>query len=189
MAKLETGLDFKDLGRRMQGALSVLQTELAGLRTGRASPHLLDPVTVSAYGSQMPINQVATINVPEPRMLSVQVWDKSLATAVDRAIRDANLGLNPIMEGQLLRIPIPELNAERRQEMVKVGHKYAEQARIAVRHVRKDGMDTLKKFEKDGHHSLDDTRQQSDELQKLTDNTIKEIDDLLAAKEREIMQV
>ena len=189
MAKTEYGLDFNDLGRRMHGALSVLQTELSGLRTGRASPHLLDPVMVSAYGSQMPINQVATINVPEPRMLSVQVWDKSLATAVDRAIRDANLGLNPIMEGQLLRIPIPELNSERRQEMVKVGHKYAEQARIAVRHVRKDGMDTLKKFEKDGHHSLDDTRQQSDELQKLTDNAIKEIDDLLAAKEREIMQV
>ena len=137
----------------------------------------------------MPINQVATVNVPEPRMLSVQVWDKQLAGAVDRAIRDANLGLNPIMEGTLLRIPIPELNAERRQEMVKVGHKYAEQARIAVRHVRKDGMDKLKKLEKDGHHSLDDTRLQSDELQKLTDNTIKEIDEMLAAKEREIMQV
>ena len=178
-----------DLDRRMHGAISVLKTELSGLRTGRASPNLLDPVTVSAYGSQMPINQVATVNVPEPRMLSVQVWDKALASAVDRAIRDANLGLNPIMEGQLLRIPIPELNAERRQEMVKVAHKYAEQARIAVRHVRKDGMDTLKKFEKDGHHSLDDTHAQSDELQKLTDATIKEIDDMLAAKEREIVQV
>jgi len=189
MATMEHGLDFNDLGRRMHGALEVLKTELSGLRTGRASPHLLDPVMVNAYGTQMPINQVATINVPEPRMLSVQVWDKSLAPAVDRAIRDANLGLNPIMEGQLLRIPIPELNAERRQEMVKVGHKYAEQARIAVRHVRKDGMDRLKKFEKDGHHSLDDTRQQSDELQKLTDASIKEIDDLLAAKEREIVQV
>ena len=137
----------------------------------------------------MPINQVATINVPEPRMLSVQVWDKALVGAVDRAVRDANLGLNPIMEGQLLRIPIPELNAERRQEMVKVAHKYAEQARIAVRHVRKDGMDTLKKFEKDGHHSLDDTHAQSDELQKLTDAAIKEIDETLAAKEREIVQV
>ena len=189
MVAKEERLDFGDLSRRMHGAVSVLKTELSGLRTGRASVNLLDPVTVNAYGTQMPINQVATVNVPEPRMLSVQVWDKQLAGAVDRAIRDANLGLNPIAEGTLLRIPIPELNAERRQEMVKVGHKYAEQARIAVRHVRKDGMDTLKKFEKDGHHSLDDTRAQSDELQTLTDNTIKEIDEMLASKEREIMQV
>ncbi len=186
---MEDGLDFKDLTRRMQGAVSVLKTEFGGLRTGRASPSLLDPVTVDAYGTQMPINQVATISVPEPRMLSVQVWDKALAGAVDRAIRDANLGLNPIMEGTLLRIPIPELNAERRQEMVKVAHKYAEQARIAVRHVRKDGMDTLKKLEKDGHHSIDDTRAESDQLQKLTDDMVKEIDDVLATKEHEIMQV
>ena len=136
MKLMEEGLDFADIERRMNGAVSVLKTELSGLRTGRASAHLLDPVTVNAYGSQMPINQVATVNVPEPRMLSVQVWDKQLAGAVDRAIRDANLGLNPIMEGTLLRVPIPELNAQRRQEMVKVAHKYAEQARIAVRHVR-----------------------------------------------------
>ena len=186
---MEEALDFKDLNRRMHGAVSVLKTELSGLRTGRASPNLLDPVTVSAYGTQMPINQVATVNVPEPRMLSVQVWDKSLAGAVDRAIREANLGLNPIMEGTLLRIPIPELNAQRRQEMVKVAHKYAEQARIAVRHVRRDGMDHLKKMERDGHHSEDDTRAQSEELQELTDSTIKEIDELLAAKVREIIQV
>jgi ribosome recycling factor len=186
---MDDGLDFKDLSRRMHGAVSVLKTELSGLRTGRASVNLLDPVTVNAYGQQMPINQVATVNVPEPRMLSVQVWDKQLAGAVDKAIRDANLGLNPIMEGTLLRVPIPELNAERRQEMVKVGHKYAEQARIAVRHVRKDGMDRLKKLESDGHHSKDDTRRQSDELQKLTDNTIAEIDGMLAAKEREIVQI
>ena len=186
---MEEALDFKDLNRRMHGAVSVLKTELSGLRTGRASPNLLDPVTVSAYGTQMPISQVATVNVPEPRMLSVQVWDKSLAGAVDRAIREANLGLNPIMEGTLLRIPIPELNAQRRQEMVKVAHKYAEQARIAVRHVRRDGMDHLKKMEKDGHHSEDDTRAQSEELQELTDSTIKEIDEMLAAKEREIIQV
>lgn len=186
---MEDGLDFKDLTRRMQGAVSVLKTELSGLRTGRASINLLDPVMVEAYGAQMPINQVATVNVPEPRMISVQVWDKALAPAVDRAIRDANLGLNPIMEGTLLRIPIPELNAERRQELVKVAHKYAEQARIAARHVRKDGMDTLKKLEKDGHHSQDDARAESDELQKLTDETIKEIDDVLATKEHEIMQV
>jgi ribosome recycling factor len=186
---MEDGLDFSDLTRRMHGALSVLKSELSGLRTGRASVNLLDPVTVEAYGTQMPINQVATVSVPEPRMLSVQVWDNSLAGAVDRAIRDANLGLNPIAEGALLRIPIPELNAERRQEMVKVAHKYAEQARIAARHVRKDGMDNLKRLEKDGHHSLDDTRAESDQLQKLTDATIKEIDDVLAAKEHEIMQV
>jgi ribosome recycling factor len=186
---MEDSLDFKDLDRRMHGAVSVLKTELSGLRTGRASVNLLDPVTVNAYGTQMPINQVATINVPEPRMLSVQVWDKQLAGAVDKAIRDANLGLNPIMEGTLLRIPIPELNAERRQEMVKVAHKYAEAARVAVRHVRRDGMDTLKRLEKDGHHSKDDTHHQSEELQKLTDATIKEIDDLLASKEREIVQV
>jgi ribosome recycling factor len=186
---MDQGLDLNDLSRRMHGAVAVLKTELAGLRTGRASPNLLDPVMVNAYGQQMPINQVASINVPEPRMLSVQVWDKSVAPAVDKAIRDANLGLNPIMEGTLLRIPIPELNAERRQEMVKVGHKYAEQARIAVRHVRKDGMDKLKKLEKDGHHSLDDTRVQSEKLQELTDATIREIDDMLASKEREILQV
>ncbi len=186
---MEQGLDFKDFQRRMHGATSVLKTELSGLRTGRASASLLDPVTVSAYGSQMPINQVASINVAEARMLSVQVWDKSVAPAVDRAIREANLGLNPIVEGTLLRIPIPELNAERRQEMVKVAHKYAEQARIAVRHVRKDGMDKLKKLEKDGHHSLDDTRVQSEKLQEMTDATIKEIDEMLSGKEREIVQV
>jgi ribosome recycling factor len=183
------GLDFKDMERRMQGAISVLKTELSGLRTGRASANLLDPVMVAAYGGQMPINQVGSVSVPEPRMLSVQVWDKALVGAVDRAIREANLGLNPIVEGQLLRVPIPELNAERRQEMVKVAHRYAEQARIAVRHVRKDGMDTIKKLEKDGHHSLDDTRAQSEELQKVTDAAIKDIDDMLAAKEREIVQV
>jgi ribosome recycling factor len=185
----EDGLDFADVNRRMHGAVSVLRTELSGLRTGRASANLLDPVTVSAYGSHMPISQVGTVNVPEPRMLSVQVWDKSLVGAVDRAIREANLGLNPIMEGTLLRIPIPELNAQRRQEMVKVAHKYAEQARIAVRHVRRDGMDTLKKLEKDGHHSQDDTRTQSERLQELTDATIKEIDGMLATKEQEILQV
>jgi ribosome recycling factor len=185
----QDGLDFGDLERRMHGAVGVLKTELSGLRTGRASVNLLDPVTVNAYGTQMPLLQVGTISVPEPRMLSVQVWDKQLVNAVERAIRDANLGLNPITEGTLLRIPIPELNAERRQEMVKLAHRYAEQARVAVRHVRRDGMDTLKKYEKDGHHSLDDTRIQSDELQKLTDAVIKEVDQLVASKEREIVQV
>ena len=182
-------LSLRDLKRRMDGAVSVLKTELAGLRTGRASANLLDPVTVNAYGTQMPINQVGNISVPEPRMLSVQVWDQKLVGAVDRAIRDSNLGLNPVVEGTLLRIPIPELNAERRQEMVKIGHKYAEQARIAVRHVRRDGMETLKKMEKDGGISQDESRHQADEIQKLTDQHIKEIDDMLAAKEHEITQV
>ena len=182
-------IDYADLKRRMQGAISVLKTELAGLRTGRASASLLDPISVNAYGSQMPVSQLGTVSVPEPRMLSVQVWDQSLVGAVDRAIRDANLGLNPIKEGSMLRIPVPELNAERRQEMVKVGHKYAEQARIAVRHVRRDGMDTLKKLEKDGHVGKDQISAHSDEIQKMTDHAVKEIDDMLAAKEKEILQV
>lgn len=182
-------VDFRDLKRRMDGAVSVLKTELAGLRTGRASANLLDPVMVNAYGTQMPVNQVATVSVPEPRMLSVQVWDQKLSGAVDKAIRDANLGLNPIVEGALLRIPIPELNAERRQELVKIAHKYAEQARVAVRHVRRDGMETLKRIEKEGSISQDDSRHSADEIQKMTDQHIKEIDDMLAAKEQEITQV
>lgn len=182
-------VDFRDLKRRMDGAVSVLKTELAGLRTGRASANLLDPVMVNAYGTQMPVNQVGTVSVPEARMISVQVWDQKLVGAVDKAIRDANLGLNPIMEGTLLRIPIPELNAERRQELVKIAHKYAEQARVAVRHVRRDGMETLKRIEKEGGISQDDSRHQAEEIQKLTDQHIKEIDDMLAGKEHEITQV
>jgi ribosome recycling factor len=182
-------VDFRDLKRRMGGAVSVLKTELAGLRTGRASASLLDPIQVNAYGTQMPINQVGTVSVPEPRMLSVQVWDQKLVTAVDRAIRDANLGLNPIVEGTLLRIPIPELNAERRRELVKVAHKYAEQARVAVRNVRRDGIDTARRLEKEGEMSQDDARSATDEIQKLTDQHVKEIDDLLSTKEAEIMQV
>ena len=181
--------DFADYDRRMHGAVNVLKTELGGLRTGRASMHLLDPVHVQAYGSSMPLNQVGTVSVPEPRMLTVQVWDKSLVGAVDRAIREANLGLNPIVEGQLLRIPIPELNAERRQELVKVAHKYAEQARIAVRHVRRDGMEHLKKLDKDGEITEDEHRTLSDKLQKLTDKVIGEIDQALAGKEAEIVKV
>jgi ribosome recycling factor len=174
--------DIAELKRRMAGAVSVLKGELAGLRTGRASVNLLDPTT-------MPINQLATVSVPESRMLSVQVWDRTTVQAVDRAIREANLGLNPIVEGQLLRIPIPELNAERRQELVKVAHKYAEQARVAVRHVRRDGLDHLKKDEKDGHMGEDEQKKLSDQIQKLTDATIAEIDQLLAVKEGEITQV
>jgi ribosome recycling factor len=181
--------DIAELKRRMQGAISVLGTELNGLRTGRASPSLLDPINVDAYGSHMPLNQVASITVPEPRMLNVQVWDRGMTGAVERAIRESNLGLNPIIEGQLLRIPIPELNAERRKELVKVGHKYAEQAKVAVRNVRRDGLDVLKKMEKDGDISEDDVRRQSDVVQKATDEAISEIDTLMAAKEKEITQV
>ncbi|BCJ90768.1 ribosome-recycling factor [Terrihabitans soli] len=181
--------EIDEIKRRMNGAVSVLKTELGGLRTGRASVNLLEPVNVEAYGSHMPLNQVASVTVPEPRMLSVQVWDKSMVGAVERGIREANLGLNPIIEGQLLRIPIPELNAERRQELVKVGHKYAEQARIAVRHVRRDGLDLLKKLEKDGDITEDDERRNSDAVQKATDQAIGEIDQLLATKEKEITQV
>ncbi len=185
----EGTLDFKDLQRRMHGAVSVLHHELGGLRTGRASASLLEPITVEAYGSPMPLNQVATISVPEPRSISVQVWDRGVVNAVDRAIRESSLGLNPVVEGQHLRIPIPELNAERRADLVKVAHKYAEQARVAARHVRRDGMEILKKLEKDGSIGQDDHRVQSDKVQKLTDETIAEIDQALASKEAEIMQV
>jgi ribosome recycling factor len=182
-------MDLNDLERRMRGAVSVLKTELAGLRTGRASISLVEPIHVDVYGASMPLNQVATISVPEARMLSVQVWDKSNVHAVDRAIRESNLGLNPIVEGQLLRIPIPELNAERRQELVKVAHKYTEQAKVAVRHVRRDGLDGLKKEEKDGGMGEDESHGLGDRVQKLTDATISEIDELLAHKEAEITQV
>lgn len=181
--------DLNDVKRRMDGALEALRKEFAGLRTGRASPNLLDPVTVEAYGSQMPLSQVGTVSVPEPRMLSVQIWDKSMVQAADKAIREAGLGLNPIVDGQTLRLPIPELNEERRREMVKLGGKYAETARVAVRNVRRDGMDRIKAMEKDGDASQDDAKRLSDDVQKATDGAIKQIDDLLAAKEKEIMQV
>ncbi|MCC6982653.1 MAG: ribosome recycling factor [Bauldia sp.] len=182
-------MNLEDLKRRMHGAVTALKNELNGLRTGRASASLLEPIVVQAYGSAVPLNQVATISVPEPRMLSVQVWDRAMTGAVDRAIRESNLGLNPIVEGQLLRIPIPDLNAERRNELVKVAHKYAEAARVAARHVRRDGMDLLKKEEKDGGVSQDESRAMSDKIQKLTDDTIGEIDSLLSQKESEIRQV
>jgi ribosome recycling factor len=173
----------------MNGAISSMKQEFSGLRTGRASISMLDPVMVEAYGSSMPLNQVATVSAPEPRMLVVQVWDRSMAGAVDKAIRDANLGLNPVSEGQVIRVPIPELNAERRAELVKVAHKYAENARVAVRHVRRDGLDTLKRLEKDGDISEDDQRHQADLVQKATDEAIAEIDQVLATKEKEITQV
>ncbi|MCR4282771.1 MAG: ribosome recycling factor [Bauldia sp.] len=178
-------MDISELKRRMHGAVSALRTELAGLRTGRASTSLLEPIHVDAYGSSMALNQVASVSVPEPRMLSVQVWDKALVSAVDRAIREANLGLNPIMDGTLLRIPIPTLTADRRQELVKIAHKYAEQARVAVRHVRRDGLDTIKKTEK----AEDLQHQMTEQIQKMTDETIAEIDGILAIKEAEITQV
>ncbi len=181
--------DIDDLTRRMNGAIEVLRKELAGLRTGRASPSLLDPVTVDAYGTQMPINQVATIGVPEPRMLTAQVWDKSMVKAVEKAIRDAGLGLNPMIDGQLVRVPIPELNEERREELSRVAAKYAEQAKVAVRNVRRDGMDKLKRMEKAGEISEDEHRLWGEDIQKITDEHIKQIDEMLEAKQQEIMQV
>ena len=181
--------DINGLKRRMDGAIEVLRKELGGLRTGRASANLLEPVQVSAYGSTMPLNQVGTVGVPEPRMITVQVWDKSLVGAVNKAIRESGLGLNPQAEGTLVRVPIPELSQERRQELSKVAHKYAELARVAVRNVRRDGMEYLKRQEKAHDISQDDHRHRSDEIQKLTDGYIKKIDETLAQKEKEIMQV
>ena len=183
------GVDFKDLQRRMDGAVSAFKHDLASLRTGRASSNLLDPIVVQAYGAPTPINQVASVSVPEPRMISVSVWDKSLVGAGDRAIREANLGFNPIMDGTMLRIPLPELNEQRRKELVKIAHQYAEQARVAARHVRRDGLDSLKKAEKDHQISQDEHKVSSDRVQKLTDDTIASIDSLLVEKEAEIMQV
>ncbi|MPY68450.1 MAG: ribosome recycling factor [Alphaproteobacteria bacterium] len=181
--------DLADFRRRMQGAVDVLHTEFGGLRAGRASVALLEPVMVDAYGSKMPLNQVGTVSVPDSRLLTVQVWDRGLVGAVDKAIRESGLGLNPATEGQLIRVPIPQLSEERRVELTKIAHKYAEQAKIAVRNVRRDGMDTFKKLEKDGEISQDEQHAWADDLQKLTDKTIKEIDDALAGKEQEILQV
>ncbi|MEM7768417.1 MAG: ribosome recycling factor [Pseudomonadota bacterium] len=181
--------DKKDLERRMDGALTSLGQEFAGLRTGRASVNLLDTVKVSAYGSTMPLNQVGSVSVPDSRMLAVNIWDKGLVGAADKAIRDAGLGLNPVVDGTNLRIPIPPLNEERRAELAKLAGKYAEAARVAVRNVRRDGMDQLKKLEKDGEIGEDRQRALSDEVQKLTDTFVTRIDDTLKAKEEEIMQV
>lgn len=178
-----------DVAERMKKSIQSLRDEFAGLRTGRASPHLLEPISVEAYGSRMPLNQLATVSVPEPRLLSVQVWDAHLARAVDKAIRDSGLGLNPIAEGAVIRVPIPELNEERRRELTKVAHNYAEQARVAVRHIRRDGMELLKKLEKDGDMSQDEAHVHHDEVQKATDAAVSEIDATLATKEQEIMQV
>ncbi len=186
MADDASGPDMKDLKRRMEGAIDSLKTEFSGLRTGRASANLLDNVNVNAYGSMMPMNQVGTVNVPEPRMLSVQVWDQSLVGAVEKAIRDSGLGVNPVTDGQNVRVPLPALTEERRVELTKIAGKYAEQARIAVRNVRRDGMESLKKA--DGI-SEDEQKRLADEVQKLTDSMIKEVDASLETKEQEIMQV
>jgi len=181
--------DKDDLERRMAGAVEALKHDLVGLRTGRASTSLLDPVMVQVYGASMPINQVATVSVPEPRMLTVQVWDRGMTAAVEKAIRDANLGVNPQAEGQVIRVRLPELTEDRRKELAKVAHKYAELAKIAVRNVRRDGMEALKKLEKDHKISEDDHKRGNDEIQKTTDGHVKKIDELLAAKEKEIMHV
>ena len=182
--------DIKEIEKRMKGAVSSLKSEFGGLRTGRASTTLLDPLMVNtSYGAKMPINQVASINVPEPRLITVQVWDKSNLHAVDKAIRESDLGLNPVVDGLTLRLPIPELNQERRQELVKIARKYTEQARVAARNVRKDGMDQIKKLEKDGKISEDESSSLHTKVQDLTDRTIKDMDGLLSGKEHEIMQV
>ena len=178
-------VDLDDLKRRMDGAIGVLKTELSGLRTGRASASMLEPITVSAYGTTMPLNQVATVSVPEARLINVQVWDRGMAQAVEKAIRESSLGLNPVVEGQVMRIPIPELNEERRKDLIKVAHKYAEAARVAVRHVRRDGMESIKKSDL----SDDEQRAASDKVQKLTDEKIGEVDQTVSHKEQEISQV
>jgi ribosome recycling factor len=181
--------DLDDLKRRMDGAIDALRREFAGLRTGRASISLLEPITVEAYGATMPMNQVGTIGVPEPRMITVQVWDKSLVSAVEKAILNSGLGLNPATDGQQIRVPIPQLSEERRVELTKIAGKYAEQARVAVRNVRRDGMETLKHMEKDGEISQDEHHLWADEVQALTDEHVKLVDEVLAQKEAEIMQV
>jgi ribosome recycling factor len=181
--------DVKELEKRMQGAMDALKKEFAGLRTGRASVNLLDPVVVEAYGQRMSLNQVGTVSAPEPRLLTVSVWDKGLVIATAKAIREAGLGLNPAPDGQMIRIPIPELTSERRAELAKLAHKYAEHGRVAVRNVRRDGMESLKKAEKDHKISQDEHRQKSDEVQKLTDRYVKLVDETLIHKEKEIKTV
>ena len=180
---------LKDLQRRMDGAIEVLRKELGGLRTGRASASLLEPVTVQAYGGTVPLSQVASVNVPEPRMITVQVWDRGVVKAVDKAIRESGLGLNPQTEGQVIRVPIPELNEERRRELTRVAAKYAEQARVSVRNVRRDGIEALRKLEKNHEISQDEHRKVEKDVQTLTDEHIKRIDETLAQKDKEILQV
>ncbi|HEX6604803.1 MAG TPA: ribosome recycling factor [Sphingomicrobium sp.] len=184
---MTTSISTSDLNRRMHGALEALRHDLGGLRTGRASTALLDPVHVEVYGSSMPLNQVATVSTPEPRMLSVQVWDRSNVQPVEKAIRNAGLGINPIVDGQVIRLPIPELTEERRKELAKLVGQYAEKAKVAVRNVRRDGMDHLKQDEKKHEISEDERKRLETEVQKLTDDTIKDIDELAQTKEKEIL--
>lgn len=181
--------DLNELKRRMQASIQSFKHNLNSLRTGRASANLVDPIQVDAYGSMMPMSQVATVSVPEPRTISIQVWDRGLVVSVEKAIRESNLNLNPNTEGQVIRLRLPEMTQDRRKELVKVAHKYAEDARVAVRHIRRDGLDTLKKLEKDAHMPKDDVARQSEQVQKATDQTIAEIEQVLGAKEKEIMQV
>ena len=181
--------DLNELEKRMHGAMDALKKEFGGLRTGRASVNLLDPVMVEAYGQRMPLNQVGTVSAPEPRLLTVSVWDKGLVTPTAKAIREAGLGLNPSPDGQMIRIPSPELTTERRNELAKLAHKYAEQGKVAVRNIRRDGMEALKKAEKDRKISEDEHRQKADEVQKLTDRYVKLVDEALVHKEKEIKTV
>ena len=189
MTMAQTTFDLDDVKRRMQGALQSFKGDLASLRSGRASANMLDPIQVEAYGARQPLAQLATVSVPEARLLSVQVWDRSMVGPVEKAIRESDLGLNPQTEGQVLRIRIPELNEQRRKEMVKVAHKYAEESKIAVRHVRRDAIDIIKKVEKEGAFTKDDVTRQSDLVQKATDQHISDIDQALATKEKEILSV
>ena len=189
MAEEAPGVDLKDIEHRMHGALENLKSEFGGLRTGRASASLLDPVMVDAYGQKMPLNQVGTVSVPEPRLIMVSVWDKTMVGPVEKSIREAGLGVNPVADGQNVRVPIPELNEERRVELTKVAGKYAEAARVAIRNVRRDAMDHLKKAEKDGDIGKDDHKKLADKVQGLTDKSVGDVDAALAAKEAEIMQV
>lgn len=184
----EIEIDTDDLKRRMDGAIASLKQDFSSLRTGRASASMLDAVTVEAYGSQMPINQVGTVNVPEPRMITLNIWDKSMVAKVEKAIRNSGLGINPVVDGTILRLPIPELNEERRRELAKVASKYAEDARVAIRNVRRDGMDQVKKAKAAGM-SEDDQKYWSEEIQAMTDTTIKQVEQVLEAKQQEIMQV
>lgn len=187
---MSTGtFDLADLEKRMRGSIDSLKRDFTGLRTGRASANLLDPVMVNIYGQKMPLSQVGTVSVPEPRMISVQIWDKSAVAAVDKGIREANLGLNPIIDGTVIRLPIPMLTTDRRAELSKLAHKYAEAGRVAIRNIRRDGMELLKKHEKDGDMSKDDHHKNSSKVQDLTDQLVKEIDQLLATKDVEINKV
>lgn len=186
---MSTELDLSDIKRRMNGAVESLKGEFKGLRTGRASVNLLDPVVVDAYGAQMPIAQVGTVSTPEARLISVHVWDKGLVTSVEKAIRNSGIGLNPVVDGDTLRIPIPELNEERRIELTKLARNYAEQSKVAVRNVRRDGMESIKAMEKNGDIGKDEQKAYEDDVQKLTDDAVKNIDEVTAAKEEEIMQV